>query len=144
METAPLVILDTNVLISGLCRREGSASFEILQNVQRGIVPIALTQKLYLEYESVLARKKILQLIDASKEEAAFVLDALVALAFRSEEYYLWRPNLPDEKDNFVVEAAIATGALIITMNTRDFEMGELKFPELRVLAPRQFCDLYL
>lgn len=144
MATPPLVVLDTNVLVAGLCRRIGSPSFKVLQNIQKATIPLVLTQKLYLEYESVLTRRSILKLIGASKEEIVFVLDALLALAYRSEVFYLWRPNLPDEEDNFVLEAAVATNALVITKNITDFRMGELIFPDLVVLTPQQFCDLYL
>jgi putative PIN family toxin of toxin-antitoxin system len=140
----PLVVLDTNVLVAGLCRRENSPSYKILKSIQQGKVPIALTQKLYLEYESVLNREKILQLIDASPDEVRLVLDALVAIAQKSNVHYLWRPNLRDEGDNHVLESAVATGALIITKNVRDFRGGELKFPDLIILTPQQFCDIYL
>jgi putative PIN family toxin of toxin-antitoxin system len=140
----PLVVLDTNVLVAGLCRRENSPSYKILKSIQPGKVPIALTQKLYLEYESVLNREKILQLIDASPDEVRLVLDALVAIAQKSNVHYLWRPNLRDEGDNHVLESAVATGALIITKNVRDFRGGELKFPDLIILTPQQFCDIYL
>lgn len=144
METTPLIVLDTNVLVSGLCRRENSASYNILKNIQKGKIPLALTHKLYLEYESVLKREKILKLINATIEEVSMVLDALVAIAHKSEVFYLWRPNLTDEKDNFVVETAIATGAIIVTKNIKDFRQGELKFPELIVLTPLQFGNMYL
>ena len=144
MTTTPLVVLDTNVLIAGLCRRTDSPSFKILQNIQNAVIPLALTQKLYLEYESVLVRRNILKLIGARKSEIMSVLEALLLLAFQSEVHYLWRPNLPDEEDNFVLEAAVATNALVITKNTADFQMGELKFPDLLVLTPQQFCDQYL
>ena len=51
--------------------------------------------------------------------------------------YYLWRPNLPDEADNHVVELAVAGRAeVIVTYNTRDFERTELHFPGLRVVTP--------
>ena len=138
---SPLVVLDTNVLVAGLCRRTDSPSFKILQNIQRGIIPLVLTQKLYLEYESVLTRRSILKLIGASREEIALALDALLALAHRSEVFYLWRPNLQDEEDNFVLEAAVATNALVVTKNIADFQRGELKFPDLVIL---KFCDRYL
>lgn len=144
MEATPLIVLDTNVLVSGLCRRENSVSYNILKNIQKGKIPLALTYKLYLEYESVLKREKILKLISATIEEVSMILDALVAIAQKSEVYYLWRPNLMDEKDNFVLETAIATGAIIVTKNIRDFREGELKFPELIVLTPSQFSDMYL
>ena len=103
--TPPLVVLDTNVLVAGLCRRIDSPSFKILQNIQQA---------------------------------------TLLALAYQSEVFYLWRPNLPDEEDNFVLEAAVATNALVVTKNITDFQRGELKFPDLAVLTPQQFCDLYL
>ena len=140
----PLIVLDTNVLVSGLCRRTGSASFEIVKAVQGRRIPIALTQKLCSEYEAVLKRSGIRRLTDLSQEDIDLVIDALIALAMLSEAHYLWRPNLPDESDNFVLEAAVATGATIVTKNLRDFRDGELKFPDLQVLTPVQFCKTYL
>lgn len=128
MEKMPLVVLDTNVLVAGLCRRTDSLSFKILQNIQREIIPLALTHKLYLEYKSVLTRKNILKLIDASIEEVLLVLDALVAIAHKSDVHYLWRPNLHDETDNFVLESALATGAIVVTKNSRDFQHGGCDF----------------
>jgi hypothetical protein len=44
--------------------------------------------------------------------------------------YYLWRPNLPDEADNHLIELALAGGAdTIVTNNLRDVSRGELTFP---------------
>lgn len=140
----PLVVLDTNVLIAGLCRRADSPSFKILQSIQKTTVPLVLTKKLYLEYESVLTRRSILKLIGTSKTEIVSILEALLLLAYQSEVHYLWRPNLPDEEDNFVLEAAIATNALVVTKNIGDFQTGELQFPDLIVLTPQQFCDQFL
>jgi predicted nucleic acid-binding protein len=144
LDRAPLIVLDTNVLVAGLCRRDGSPSYKILQQIQKAFIPLALTHKLYLEYESVLTRDKILQLIKIRREEVDFILGAFVALALQSETYYLWRPNLTDETDNFIVEAAIATGGVIVTKNIADFQSGDLKFPALLVLTPQQFCDVYI
>lgn len=144
VETNPLTLLDTNVLVAGLCRREDSPSYKILRNIQKGNIPLALTQKLFLEYESVLNRKHILELIDANPTEVRLILDAFLAIAQKSEIFYLWRPNLLDESDNFVFESAIATSAIIVTKNINDFKTGELKFPELVILTPQQFCDIYL
>jgi putative PIN family toxin of toxin-antitoxin system len=144
LERTPLVVLDTNVLVAGLCRRQDSPSYRILQQIQIEFIPLALTHKLYLEYESVLTRDRILKLIKIDRNEVNLILHALVALAQKSETYYLWRPNLTDEQDNFIIESAIATGGIIITKNTSDFRGGELKFPELVILTPQQFCDLYI
>lgn len=143
-QNMPLIVVDTNVLVAGLCRRENSPSYKILKNIQEGNIPFALTKKLFLEYESVLTREKILELIDATVDEVSIILDALLAIAQKSEVFYLWRPNLPDESDNFVLESAIATSSIINTNNIKDFNTGQLKFPDLVVMTPQQFCDIYL
>lgn len=47
------------------------------------------------------------------------------------EVYCRWRPNLPDESDNHLLELAVAAGsATILTFNRRDFSRGELRFPD--------------
>ena len=54
--------------------------------------------------------------------------------------YYLWRPNLPDEADNHLIELALAGGAsTIVTNNLRDVSRGELRFPLMNILTPAQF-----
>ena len=54
--------------------------------------------------------------------------------------YYIWRPNLPDEADNHLIELAVAGGAdLIVTRNLRDIHRGELHFPHLRKISPEDF-----
>jgi predicted nucleic acid-binding protein len=55
------------------------------------------------------------------------------AAAFRA----LWRPNLPDEADNHLIELALAGNAdTIVTTNTKDLAHGELRFPGLKILSP--------
>ena len=52
---------------------------------------------------------------------------------------YLCRPNLPDEGDNFVYEAAFATSpATIVTHNLRDFRKPEIEWPGILVKTPQQ------
>ncbi len=54
--------------------------------------------------------------------------------------YYAWRPNLPDEGENHLVELAIAGGAeFIVTRNLRDLQRMELRFPQLKVVSPEDF-----
>jgi predicted nucleic acid-binding protein len=56
--------------------------------------------------------------------------------------YYTWRPNLPDEADNHIVELAVAGQAsVIVTNNIRDFIRAELYFSGLRILAPETFTQ---
>jgi hypothetical protein len=56
------------------------------------------------------------------------------------EIYFSWRPNLPDEGDNHIVELAVAGGAeMIVTNNVRDFRRAQLRFPGPRTVSPREF-----
>ena len=67
---------------------------------------------------------------------------ALVSVAQEVEVRYLWRPNLPDEADNFVFEAAFAASpATIITHNVRDFRQPELVWPGVLVKTPQQILN---
>ena len=140
----PLIVLDTNVLVAGLCRYEHSPSYRVLKSVQEGKTPLALNQKLFLEYESVLSRKEIQKFTGVTEQDIPMILDALLAVARESESYYMWRPNLRDEADNFILELAVSTSAILVTKNLRDFKSGELQFPELTVMTPEKFCEQYL
>ena len=56
--------------------------------------------------------------------------------------YYLWRPNLPDEDDNHLIELAVAGQAhWLITGNKKDIAAGELMFPDLRIVTPREYLS---
>jgi predicted nucleic acid-binding protein len=56
------------------------------------------------------------------------------------ETFFLWRPNLPDEGDNHLIELAVAGGATtIVTHNVRDLRGGELRFPQIAVETPGEF-----
>ena len=53
--------------------------------------------------------------------------------------YYLWRPNLTDEGDNFLIELALAGNSrIIVTNNVKDLRAAELQFDDLRILKPEQ------
>jgi hypothetical protein len=53
-----------------------------------------------------------------------------------------WRPNLPDEADNHLIELAMAGGAAaIITHNVRDIRRGELLLNGLRVHTPAEYLE---
>lgn len=70
------------------------------------------------------------------------VFDALLRMCRWTQVYYLWRPNLPDESDNHVIELAVAGGAeAVVTKNVKDFSKGELLFARLAVLTPGQLIE---
>ena len=53
--------------------------------------------------------------------------------------YYLWRPNIVDEGDNFLIELALAGNAAhIVTNNIGDLQNAELNFPGLTIVKPEK------
>ena len=65
------------------------------------------------------------------------LLDGFLAACDLVPVFFLWRPNLRDEGDDLVVEAAVAGAAsIIVTHNTRDFAGRDLRFENIRILTP--------
>jgi len=75
-----------------------------------------------------------------TQEEVNDVVDAVCTLGQRHNIHFLWRPYLPDEKDEMVLELAVAARCdYIITYNRRDFR-GVEQFG-IEVLGPRTFLQ---
>ena len=69
-------------------------------------------------------------------------LAQLVASATAIDICYLWRPNLADEGDNFVLEIAVAAWpSTIVTHNLTDFARAERRFPHVALCTPRQLMQ---
>jgi predicted nucleic acid-binding protein len=80
--------------------------------------------------------------LTAKERETLF--DGLLSRCRWVEVFYAWRPNLPDEADNHLIELGVAAQAdAIVTRNVRDVSRGELKFPMLRVLTPEQCLEAF-
>jgi putative PIN family toxin of toxin-antitoxin system len=115
----PQIVLDTNVLVSGLRSRHGAA-FRLLRLVGSGRFDIHLSVPLVLEYEDALSRQVSQGKVEQSVVDA--VLDFHVRAAKRHPIFFLWRPFLRDPRDDMVLELAVKAGCeIIVTFNERDF-----------------------
>jgi putative PIN family toxin of toxin-antitoxin system len=120
MTEPPLrIVLDTNVLYAGLYSASGK-SYQLLKAIAGGRARIVLSTPLLFEYEDVLKRNQTM--LNLNEAEVEVVLDNLCALADFQAVYFLWRPCLPDAKDDMVLELAVAAQvSRIVSFNAKDF-----------------------
>jgi putative PIN family toxin of toxin-antitoxin system len=137
------VVLDTNVLVAALLRGGGSARAVLRACLREQYRPV-LGPALLAEYEDVLGRAELFAASALTARERGEFLDGLLSRCRWVEVFYAWRPNLPDEADNHLIELGVAAQAdAIVTRNLRDVARGELKFPSLRVLTPEQCLEVF-
>ncbi len=102
-----------------------------------------LTEEIIAEYEDVFSRPSVRTLTGLTpKQNSDLVLD-LIAISRQTQLHFNWRPNLIDEADNKFIEAAIASTAIIITYNIRDFEQLDLVKFGWDVMTPLDFITRY-
>lgn len=131
------IILDTNVLYSGLYSSKG-ASFKVLEAIERGRLKMVLSTTLLFEYEDILKRNQAVLCLSGGEIEK--LLDYFCLQSEHQKIHFLWRPNLPDPNDDHLLELAVASGTcFIITHNTKDFK-GVASFG-VRSITPKELLE---
>jgi putative PIN family toxin of toxin-antitoxin system len=131
-------LLDTCIIVSALRSKQG-ASYQLLKQAVQGQLPIVMDFKLLAEYRDVLMRPEIIEALVFEPAEIEMILARLVMVAEESRILFLWRPNLQDEGDNYLVEIAVAMQpCTLVTHNIKDFQRAELFFPHVIIKRPQQ------
>lgn len=129
------VVLDTNVVASGLRSRAG-ASYRILSMLGREEFLPVVTVPLVIEYEKTLREPRVA--VPFSPEEVERYLDYFCSVSDCRAVHFLWRPLLQDLKDDMVLEAAVnGQCRYIVTFNIADFAKAD-RFA-LQAIRPRDF-----
>lgn len=133
-------VIDTNVFIAAL-RSSSGASFQIFMAADRGDFEVALSVPLLAEYDDVSARPDIGITIPSASIDA--IIGRIAQIAHKQPIYFLWRPILPDPKDDMVLELGIAAGVShIVTFNCKDFTQAA-EFG-ITINSPSEFLTLIL
>jgi putative PIN family toxin of toxin-antitoxin system len=129
-----LIVIDTCVLISALRSRNG-ASFKLLSLIDSNKFTFFLSVPLVLEYESVAKRtSRNLRLTHTDIED---IIDYLCAVGEHRKVHYLWRPNLKDPSDDFVLELAVESECnYIVTHNIKNFK--DINKFNLKAITPQE------
>lgn len=137
------VVFDANVLVAAMLSGGGAAR-QVLRLCLTGQVTPLIGAALFAEVQDVLSRDPLFARSALSGAERAELFDAVMHVSVWTDIHFLWRPNLPDEADNHVVELALAGAASwIVTTNLRDFTQGELQLSGLRIAPPATFLQAW-
>jgi predicted nucleic acid-binding protein len=135
------IVVDVNILVAALRSPAGRNREVIRACVMDRALPL-MGAALFLECESVLGREHLFHASPLSFRERREFFEGFLGLCEWVPVFYLWRPNLPDEGDNHILELAVAGAAqAIVTNNVADFRRGELSFPNVAILTPKQFLE---
>ena len=133
-----IIVVDTSVVISALIGKRG-ASREVLRRCIIGQHQPLISNTLFQEYEDVISRDKIRKATPLTRKEIRELLNAFYNVCHWVPIYFLWRPNLKDENDNFLIELAIAGNSnTIVTNNIKDLSGAELNFDNLEIVKPEE------
>lgn len=137
----PRIVVDTSIFIAAILSPAGE-NRDVLRACLSGRVRPLMGAALFHEYEDLLGRPGLMAKSPLSNDERQTLFDAFLSVADWVKVYFLWRPNLPDEADNHLIELALAgTAETIVTNNLKDLQRGELRFPGLKIQNPREFLS---
>jgi putative PIN family toxin of toxin-antitoxin system len=129
------VVIDTNVMLSGLKSRNGY-SFRLLSQIPQQMFRPCVSVPLVLEYEAVL-KKHLKFLTDQQIDD---VINYICSVSEHTKIHYLWRPVLRDPFDDHILELAInAQAKTIVTFNSRDF--GPSSEFGIEIMRPKEFLQ---
>ncbi len=130
------IVLDTNVLVSGLLTPFGSSG-EIVRMVCAGILILQYDSRILLEYKEVLYRPKF----QFNKEH----VDTLLAYVAQNGQLIMAGPlkkRLPDPDAEAFLEIAVAGEAeCLITGNKHHFPQASRQ--GVKILSPTEFIDFH-
>lgn len=140
---AKFIVIDTSVLISALIGTTGPSREVLRRCLLKEYIPL-ISNALFQEYEDVSGRSNIIDQCPLDKAEIRELLNTYYSVCHWVSIHYLWRPNLQDENDNFLIELAIAGNSdVIVTNNVKDLIGAELLFDQLKITTPDDFLRGY-
>lgn len=132
------IVIDTNVMVSAARSKRG-ASYVLLSMLPDGRWEMNVSSALLLEYEARLKSEMLRQGRDIKVVDG--FLDYVASIANRRNIFFLLRPVLPDLKDDFILELAVAArAAYIVTYNKKDF--GKARDYGIVPVTPGEFLKL--
>ena len=130
------IVLDTNVLVSGLISPFGHPA-EIVRMVSANLLQLCYDARIISEYNDVLKRARF----KFNKEKINTLLEQIEACGYIFAAKPLCE-KLPDKDDEAFLEIALSSKVkYLITGNTKHFPKGE--YNNIRIVSPGVFIEEY-
>ena len=131
-----IVVVDTNVLVSGVLKPYSPAA-SILRMLVEGVIQPAYDLRILAEYREVLSRPKfsfdrevVKPLLDQIEEEGVLISASPL------------KSPLPDPADEPFLEVAVAAAAAaLVTGNRRHFPRRS--YGAVKILSPSEFLEIF-
>ena len=127
------IVIDTNVLLSAIYSNKG-ASYKLISMIDNDKFIVNISTTLIYEYEEILKLKSKLEI-----KYIDLILNYICKIGKKNKIFYLWRPKLKDVDDDFLLELAVKSDSIIVTLNGKDFKPAS-KF-NLKVMTPKEFLQ---
>jgi len=129
------IVLDTNVLVSGLLKPSGNERRVLRLGLSGQRVTVLLSAAIMREYEAVLPRPRL----KLTASEVSQTLEAIRTAAEWVEPAFTLAVT-KDEPDNRFLECAVAgQAACIVTGNARHFPR---QYKRIQIVPARRFLEL--
>jgi uncharacterized protein len=136
------IVIDTNVLVSGLFGIKNSPSFQILKAIRSQKVILVASTVIIEELCDVLSRKRIIKLTKMHEEERKNFIEALIERSEVTAGKQLPKIVGRDVKDDKFLACAYEAKADYLV--TGDDDLLVLKeYKGIKIVKPRKFVDLF-
>lgn len=136
------VVVDTNVIVSGIISRNGYPA-SIIEAWLRGEFEVIISKKLQEEVNEVFDRLKIKKRPNHSSKDVKKILGVLFNKAEKIKPKRMDINISLDIKDHFLLELAASAKADIIVSGDEEL-LGCVDYKGTKIMSPKSFCEKFL
>lgn len=141
MTGALRVVVDTNVLISGLLGIKNSPSSRILLSIREQKMILVTSLEILKEVKEVINRKRIVKRTKMSKMERKYFIDELIQRSYVMKGLPLSEMVGRDVKDDKFLSCAYEAKAHYIVTGDKDLLVLK-EYENVKIISPRDFVKI--
>lgn len=135
------VVIDTNVLISGLFGIKNSPSSQILSHVRTQKIVLVTSALILEEVREVINRERIIKLTKMSPEERVETMDLLIARSDITQGKQFSMQVGRDARDDKFLACAVEAKADYIVTGDDDLLVFK-EYEDIKIVTPRGFLEI--